>query len=217
MKRRSLVRLLSASAVMTLGGVGYAARARSRNPYYSGPVTDHFDGIRFHSPGQPQDRGLVELARWQLGGGREPWPESYPSPFADKPPERVPDLRVALVGHATLLIQVAGVNILTDPVWSERASPVRVAGPKRANPPGIALKDLPPIDAILVTHNHYDHLDVATLSLLGERFQPRILAPLGNDAVIEGHDGSLHVTTRDWDGSVVIGGGVTVHLTRAKH
>ena len=96
MKRRTLVKLLSASAALTLGGVGYAATARNRNPYYRGLPSDHFDGVRFFSPGQAQDRGLVELARWQLGH-REPWPDSFPSPFADKPPERVEGLRVALI------------------------------------------------------------------------------------------------------------------------
>ena len=112
--------------------------ARAKNRYYEGPVSDHFDGVRFFSPGQPQDKGLLELARWQLGGGRKDWPESFPSPFRDKPPAEVQGLRTALIGHASFLIQVAGLNILTDPVFSERASPVSFAGPKRVNPPGIA-------------------------------------------------------------------------------
>lgn len=217
MKRRSLVKLLSASAVMTLGGVGYAARARSRNPYYEGPVTDHFDGIRFYSPQPMQERGLLELARWQLAGGREPWPDAFPSPFADKPPERVGGLRVALVGHATLLIQVAGLNILTDPVYAERASPLQMLGPRRANAPGIAFRDLPPIDAVLITHNHYDHLDTEAVARLWRRDRPRIVAPLGNDAVIQGYDEGVAVETRDWGGSVELGGGAAVHLTPAYH
>lgn len=217
MKKRSLVSLVSAAAVMTLGGVGYAARARSRNPYYSGPRSDHFDGVRFFSPGQPPDRGLVELARWQLGGGREPWPDQFPSPFSDKPPARVEGLRVALVGHASLLIQVAGLNILTDPVWAKRASPMRQAGPRRVNPPGIAFDDLPPIDAVLVTHNHYDHLDVGTIARLWRRDEPRIIAPLGNDTIIEGEDDTIGVTACDWGGSVDLAGGVTVHLEPAYH
>ncbi|WP_375462263.1 MBL fold metallo-hydrolase [uncultured Enterovirga sp.] len=217
MDRRSLGRIASAAAVLTMGGVGYAAAVRRRNPYYDGPVSDHFDGIRFFRPGIATDRGPLELLRWQMGGGRAAWPSSYPSAFADRPPERVAGLRAVLVGHATMLLQLAGLNILVDPVWSERASPVRLAGPRRANPPGIAFADLPPIDAVLVTHNHYDHLDTATISRLWERSQPRVVAPLGNDAIINGHDDEVRVETLDWGQSLDLGSGVTVHLEPANH
>ncbi|WP_133770187.1 MBL fold metallo-hydrolase [Enterovirga rhinocerotis] len=217
MNRRSLGRIASAAAVLTMGGVGYAAMARSRNPYYQGAVSDHFDGIRFHRPGVATEKGMLELARWQMGRGRASWPPRFPSSFADKPPERVQGLRVVLVGHATLLIQVAGLNILTDPIWSERASPLRFAGPRRVNPPGIAFADLPPIDAVLVTHNHYDHLDVATIGRLWERDQPTIVTPLGNDAIIRAHEDEAAVDTLDWGGSVTLGEGVEAHLLPCNH
>ena len=77
-----------------------------------------------------------------------------------------------MVGHSTLLIQTAGMNILTDPVWSERVWPFSRAGPKRVNQPGIAFDDLPPIDVVLVSHNHYDHLDHATLKRLRGNARP---------------------------------------------
>ncbi|MFE1600958.1 MBL fold metallo-hydrolase [Methylobacterium sp. ID0610] len=218
MKRRRLLRLASAVTVMTLGGVGYAAHRRSANPYYRGPVSDHFDGTRFLSPGQPQDKGLGELARWQLGGGRESWPAQVPSPFApDMPPERVDGLRVVHIGHASLLIQVAGRNILIDPVYAKRASPVGFAGPKRVNPPGLAFGSLPPIDAVLITHNHYDHLDGPTLARLWAEHQPLFVAPLGNDAIIRSYDATIAVESRDWGESVDLGGGVTAHLVPAYH
>ncbi|GJE04250.1 MBL fold metallo-hydrolase [Methylobacterium isbiliense] len=218
MKRRGLIKLASAVTVMTLGGVGYAAHRRSSNPYYRGPVSDHFDGTRFFSPNQPQDKDLAELARWQLGGGREDWPARWPSPFPpDAPPDRVAGLRVVHIGHASLLIQVAGRNILIDPVYAKRASPVGFAGPKRAQPPGIAFEALPPIDAVLVTHNHYDHLDGPTLARLWAEHQPRFVAPLGNDAIIRSYDDTAAVETRDWGGSVDLGDGLTVHLTPAYH
>ena len=217
MNRRRLGRIASAAAVLTLGGVGYSAVARSRNPYYSGSVTDHFDGVRFHRPGKVTDRGILDLLRWQISGGREPWPATYPSPFSDVPPARVEGLRVALVGHATVLIQVAGLNIVTDPIWSERASPLRFAGPRRANPPGIAFDNLPPIDAVLVTHNHYDHLDVATISRLWARDQPRVVAPLGNDTIIRSHDDDVRAETLDWGRSLGLGKGVSVHLEPSNH
>ena len=90
-------------------------------------------------------------------------------------------VRLSFVGHASWLIQTAGLNILIDPVWSARASPFVWAGPKRHNDPGIAFEALPPIDIVLVSHGHYDHLDVATLSRLAAKFSPRVVTPLGND------------------------------------
>ena len=217
MKRRTLAKLLSASAVLTLGGVGYTARARSRNPYYQGPVTDHFDGARFQNPGPWRDKALGEFLRWQFGGGRADWPDSYPSPFADTPPERVSGLRVTLIGHASVLIQVAGLNVLIDPVWAKRASPSALVGPKRVNPPGVAFEALPPIDAVLITHNHYDHLDLKTVARLWKRDEPRILAPLGNDAIIQGFDERVAVETLDWGQSAALSDAVTVHMTPAIH
>ena len=217
MDRRTLGRIASAATVLTMGGVGYAALARSRNPYYRGPVTDHFDGVRFFRPGQATDRGLADLARWQMDGGREAWPTRWPSPFADRPPERVEGLRVVLVGHATLLVQVAGLNILADPIWSDRASPVRFAGPRRANPPGIAFDDLPPIDVVLVTHNHYDHLDVVTIARLWEAHRPRIVAPLGNDTIIRAYEDDAAIDTLDWGGRIDLGSGVRLHLEPSNH
>ncbi|HEY8566129.1 MAG TPA: MBL fold metallo-hydrolase [Beijerinckiaceae bacterium] len=214
MRRRTLLSL--AGAATALGGLGFLV-AGPRRPYYQGPVSDHFDGTRFFVPGRPQDKGMAELLRWQLGGGKVDWPESFPSPFQDKPPARVEGLRVALVGHASLLIQVAGRNLLTDPVFAERASPLSFAGPKRVNPPGIAFADLPPIDAVLVTHNHYDHLDLETIARLHAAHRPRFVAPLGNDAVIRERHPEIPVETYDWGGAVDLGSGVTAHLEPAYH
>ena len=203
---------------MTLGGVGYAAHRRSRNPYYNGPVSDHFDGLRFHSPEQEADKDLMAVARWQLARAGEPWPKHLPSPFpADRPPARVEGLRVSFIGHASYLFQVAGRNILVDPIFASRASPVAFAGPKRVNPPGIALADLPPIDVVLITHNHYDHLDGPLMARLWQAHQPLIVAPLGNDAILRGYDETMHVETRDWGESVDLGSGLTVHLVPANH
>ena len=194
MKKRGLLTVASAATVMTLGGVGYAAHRRGKNPYYRGPKSDHFDGLRFHTANQPPDKSLADLARWRRTGKPEAWPASFPSPFpADKPPERAEGFRVVLIGHASYLLQVAGRNILIDPVFARRASPFRFAGPKRVNPPGIAYADLPPIDAVLITHNHYDHLDGPTLARLWQDHQPLIVAPLGNDVILRGYDETMHV------------------------
>jgi N-acyl-phosphatidylethanolamine-hydrolysing phospholipase D len=86
---------------------------------------------------------------------------------------------VTWVGHSTLLIQLDGVNILTDPHWSDRASPVTFAGPKRLTPPGVAFENLPPIDLVLISHDHYDHLDVETVRRLAQTHHPLFLVPLG--------------------------------------
>ncbi|QEE42163.1 MULTISPECIES: MBL fold metallo-hydrolase [unclassified Methylobacterium] len=218
MKRRSLLTVASAATVMTLGGVGYAAHRRGKNPYYRGPESDHFDGLRFFLPDQATDKSLPDVLRWQAKRQREPWPKSYPSPFpADRPPERSGSLRVVLIGHASYLVQVAGRNILIDPVFARRASPVRFAGPKRVNPPGIAFADLPPIDAVLITHNHYDHLDGPNLARIWQAHQPLIVAPLGNDTILRNFDDTMHVETRDWGESVDLGDGLAVHLVPANH
>jgi L-ascorbate metabolism protein UlaG (beta-lactamase superfamily) len=217
MKRRTLVKYLALPALMAVGAAGYARARPGENPYYQGPRSDHFDGLRFFTPGQPPDKGFLELMRWQFGGGRESWPEAFPSPFSDRPPARVEGLRVVLVGHASVLIQVTGLNILIDPVFAERASPVSFMGPKRVNPPGIAFDDLPPIDAVLITHNHYDHLDTGTIARLWERFRPRIVAPLGNDAIIKAADPGIPVVTADWNETVSLSENVVAHLLPANH
>jgi len=214
---RTILKTLGLPALAATGVLGWMTAARARNRYYEGPVSDHFDGVRFFSPVQSQDKRLLELARWRLGGGRKDWPASFPSPFRDEPPATVEGLRSVLIGHASFLIQAAGLNILTDPVFSERASPFSFAGPKRANPPGIAFDDLPPIHAVLITHNHYDHLDTGTLGMLWRKHRPRFIAPLGNDAVIRAEHPEIPVETRDWGGSVDLGNGVTAHVEPAYH
>ncbi|HYC26376.1 MAG TPA: MBL fold metallo-hydrolase, partial [Roseiarcus sp.] len=99
----------------------------------------------------------------------------------------------------------------------KRASPTRWAGPARVNPPGIAFDDLPPIDFVLVTHNHYDHLDLATLSRLNARWRPRILTPLGNDAIVRAHDGALSVEAHDWGAKVDLAPDIHLHFLPANH
>jgi N-acyl-phosphatidylethanolamine-hydrolysing phospholipase D len=106
---------------------------------------------------------------------------SFPSIASDLP--AILDNRgtatVTWVGHSTLLIQLDGVNILTDPNWSPRASPVSFAGPRRVSPPGLAFEDLPPIHVVLISHDHYDHLDDATVRRLAAEHRPKFLVPLG--------------------------------------
>ncbi len=191
----------------------------TKNPYYSGPPSDHFDGTRFFYPGHPTDRSRFDLLKWKFGGGKPPpWPEAFPG-MRDTPPQRVDGaaLRVSFVGHATVLIQTQGANILIDPVWAERASPFTRFGPKRVNAPGIALDDLPPLDAVLVTHAHYDHLDVATLSHLSRERPCRVITPLGNDAIMRARDAAIAAEAYDWCERVDLAPDVAVHLEPALH
>ncbi|MBV9970091.1 MAG: MBL fold metallo-hydrolase [Xanthobacteraceae bacterium] len=187
--------------------------------YHDGPVTDHFDGVRFYDPHGAPPRSIVDIVRWQLSGRRAKWPERVPTFFTDRPPARVAGdtIRIGFIGHASLLIQTAGVNLLCDPVWSDRASPVSFAGPKRVNDPGIAFDALPPIDAVLVSHGHYDHLDVATLSRLCAVHRPRVVTPLGNDAVMRAYDPSIAAEAFDWHDRVEVAPGVAVTLVPLRH
>jgi L-ascorbate metabolism protein UlaG (beta-lactamase superfamily) len=188
---------------------------------YDGPVSDHFDGLHFFDPDGSPPRSLGEVLRWQFGSGRQrqAWPEWAPSPYSDRPPPRVDGdkVRLSFVGHASWLIQTSGRNMLVDPVWSDRASPFSFAGPKRHNDPGIAFDALPPIDTVLVSHGHYDHLDIATLSKLSAKFSPRVITPLGNDITMREADTAIRAEAFDWHDRVELGGGIAVTLVPTRH
>ena len=130
---------------------------------YDGPVSDHFDGLHFFDPDGAPPKSLGEVLRWQFGGGRQRATGRTGCralmPIRRRARVDGDKVRLSFVGHASWLIQTAGLNILVDPVWSERASPFTLAGPKRHNDPGIAFDALPKIDVVLVSHGHYDHLD----------------------------------------------------------
>ncbi len=191
--------------------------------YYHGPPSDHFDGVRFFDPRGAPPRRRRDLLRWfvdrHFRATKSKWPAWAPSPYADRPPARVDGAacRISYVGHASWLIQTGGRNVLLDPVWSTRASPVRFAGPKRVNHPGIAFSDLPPINAVLVSHGHYDHLDLATLSLIAAAHRARVVTPLGNDTIMRKHDPAIAAEAYDWDDRVDLGGGNAVTLLAARH
>ena len=188
-----------------------------RNRYYQGPSSDHFDGTRFHNPGQPDsDRTLLQVMRWKRTGGAATWPGTVPITPAS-PVERTEEPRVTMIGHASLLIQIAGINVLTDPVWSDRASPLSFAGPRRVTAPGIAFELLPPIDAVLISHNHYDHMDVATLRRLHAAYAPLMVMPLGNETIVRAAVPGARIAVGDWHDRIDLGEGASTTLTRANH
>lgn len=219
MTRRKLLGLLTLPALAGLGGSAWWNWSSTQNPYYKGPPTDHFDGVRFFNPDHTWSKSFSDMMRGVWFSDKAVWPDEWPGPAQDKPPAKVEGaaLRVVSVGHASHLIQTRGLNILTDPVWSERCSPVSFAGPKRTCPPGIAFDDLPKIDIVLLSHNHYDHLDVETLSRLARRDDPLVVAPLGNNTIIKAHDPAVRVEAYDWGARVPLSNEVTAHLLPAYH
>jgi L-ascorbate metabolism protein UlaG (beta-lactamase superfamily) len=187
--------------------------------YYFGPKSDHFDGTRFFNPGKPRPHSFWDFLKWQMTASPRLWPDYVKNEFDDIPPSLVKgsELRVSWIGHVTFLLQTHGLNIITDPVYSERASPFSWAGPKRVHLPGIKLKNLPKIDIILISHNHYDHLDLATIQALWNRDHPRIIVPLGNDRIIKDFDNSIEVEAYDWGDTTPINQEVEVTLEPMHH
>lgn len=195
-----LIKAVCAAAVALSGLVGCAVR-------HEGPVTDHFDGRKFRNAEPPPPNSFWKFLRWQLFEPGVPWPDKVDGQ-QDVPPAEVAGtaLRVSYVGHATVLLQVAGLNILTDPLYSERASPFSFTGPKRVRAPGVDFDSLPRIDVVLVSHNHYDHLDTDTLARLWRRDHPLIVTPLGNLVTMRGLEKNIEATELDWGQSVTTGG-----------
>jgi L-ascorbate metabolism protein UlaG (beta-lactamase superfamily) len=206
--------------------------------YYEGPRSDHFDGERFFNPGFPAYSGSPSgfLGRF-LSGGRARWPSEIPVTPGYPPAEATPcppmkravvenwrrcvdkvdpkQMAVTWIGHSTVLVQAGGLNILTDPIWSERASPFSFVGPKRVRQPGIRFEDLPKIDLIVISHNHYDHMDLPTLKRLWERDRPLIVTSLGNDRILR--NAGVEARALDWSQSLPIRSGISVHVERNHH
>lgn len=191
--------------------------------YYSGPRSDHFDGQHFFNPegergtGGARKDGAGDFLRIATGkAGHHGWPRSVPV-RQSVPPQRVEGqaMRVTWIGHATTLVQTQGLNILIDPVWAWRDSPVQFVGPKRVRKPGVRLADLPPIDVVLISHNHYDHLDIGTLKYLARRDRPKIIVGLGNERLLAEH--GLTAIAGDWGDRIALRPGIDVDITRAHH
>ncbi|MBX3592902.1 MBL fold metallo-hydrolase [Sphingomonas sp.] len=191
--------------------------------YYRGAVSGHFDGARFFNPDgedtvRPPTGGNRSgfLLRYLAGDDRPEWPARIGTE-QDRPPERVEGgaMRVTWVGHATVLIQTDGLNILTDPIWSDVAGPFDRFGPRRVAAPGIAFERLPKIDLVLVSHNHYDHMDLTTLKRLWARDRPLIVTSLGNDTILR--TAGIAARGVEWGRRVPVRDGIEVVATRNHH
>lgn len=167
------------------------------------------------SAGGQTFRNLWRLMREDKG---TPWPERVENPpFPPPAPPPPGQAAVTFLGHASFLIRFHdGPTLLTDPIWSERCSPFSFAGPKRVRAPGLAFEALPPIDAVLLSHNHYDHCDIPTLKRLHRRDAPRIITGLGNAALLARH-GMRDVVELDWWRDAPLPGGARARFTPARH
>ena len=177
------------------------AFAQPQPPY---PISDHYDGQRFLNPGYGRiDKPWRDLLKWRMEG-RTPWPdwvETSTGPAA--PPRDGRGVAATFVNHATFVLRFSGktsgeiVNVLADPIWSERCSPVSFAGPKRVHAPGVVFDSLPRIHVVVISHNHYDHLDLPTLRMIAARDSALFLVPLGDRKLLEGA-GIANVEELDW-------------------
>ncbi len=187
------------------------------------PNRDHHDpkgGFRNPWP-SAEPHGLREFLRWMRTYDRRPdptrrggLPTAEPSPSQPRAPASV--LTLTWVGHSTFLIQIGALNVLTDPMWSEFSSPVRVVGPRRTMAPGMALSELPPIDLVVQSHDHYDHLDLPTVRALAARFpDAEWLVPLGLSRWLA-RRGVRRVRELDWWDEGIVDG-VRVGAVPAQH
>src|SRR5688572_3324794 len=178
---------------------------------------------RFHNP-EPTRKMLpgswVQLISRQLLGGEQRVPksplpiETISSSAFDREPST--GLRVTWLGHSSVLVEIDGRRLLLDPVWADRVSPLSFAGPKRFHPPPLPLDELPPLDAIIISHDHYDHLDRSVIRVLGNSGVPFITS-LGVGRRLEEWDVAPHrVTELDWGQSTIVEN-LTVTATPARH
>lgn len=165
---------------------------------YAGPVSDHYDGETFYNV--EADNSSSDHVKWMWSMDTVDWPEWIADAQQPPPVGAVhgdDSLRVTYVNHATVLIQAADLNILTDPIWSDRAGPLSLFGARRIRAPGVRFDELPRIDVVLISHDHYDHLDLPTLQRLVTRDHPAILTGLGVKARLASIDSST-VHELDW-------------------
>lgn len=183
----------------------------SRPPY----DVEYFKNGRFVNKVDHQEKTLWSYLLMRMRTTAADWPDKVELKKKEvTPPERSQELRVYYVNHATFLIQYQGINILTDPVFSQRVSPLSWAGPKRVIDPGVPIEEIPPLDYIIISHDHYDHLEVQTLKHLYARFRPKIFLGLGAGAPL----GEIPYQEMKWGESYKdLDRSVTVTFTPSQH
>lgn len=169
-------------------------------PKYNADNSNHFDGSKFVNPNDAGTHHYGDVLKWWLSGNDKGYWEKHTNGEVDQfspAEENAKNPSITFINHATFLIRINGQNILTDPIWSNRASPYQWIGPKRMRSPGIAFEDLPAIDTVLISHNHYDHLDIHAVKRLHEKHDPQFVVPLGVEQFLHEHgiDKTIHL---DW-------------------
>lgn len=209
--------ILFLSVFLLMPALVIAVGAILSAPKYSGPVTDHFNGKRFYNLHGARLRGLKDLFRWLFNREKRPWKREDDPQYGKRPLNHYKDgIRITYVNHSTFLIQVNGVNILTDPVWSKRVSPFRWIGPLRKRHPGIRLEDLPDIHVVLLSHNHYDHLDLPTLYTIFGAHHPLIVTPLGVRSYLQSK-GIPGAKDLDWWEKISVPEEIKIEAVPAQH
>ncbi len=161
-------------------------------------LSDHYDGKKFFNPEKNDYKTIWDLLKWYVTGDKKPWPQAVANKVYPMP-DLAPDTKavVTFINHATFLIRLQGLTILTDPVFSERMGPIKFVGPKRVRSPGINFEMLPKIDVVVISHNHFDHMDLETLTRLDGKFHPMFVVPIGNGKFLK-QQGLQNVTELDW-------------------
>jgi L-ascorbate metabolism protein UlaG (beta-lactamase superfamily) len=191
----------------------------SSRTYYEGEVSDHFDGTRFFNPTAQNIKTFGSFLKWQLTKDQQPWPKWVDNRHECIPPQSIKGskIRVSHINHASVLIQTEGHNFLTDPIYRNYASPIQGIGPKRVHEPGIKFENLPPIHFVLISHNHYEHMDIETLRKLHQAHKPLFITPLGNDKIIKSHIPDAKIIVLDWGEDYNIGTDFKVTAEAVQH
>jgi L-ascorbate metabolism protein UlaG (beta-lactamase superfamily) len=181
-------------------------------------VSDHYDGKKFFNPTKNDAPGFSKTIKMLFTLHYKKWPDSAENkPLLNLNSHLITQqVAITFVNHATLLIQLPGLNILTDPIWCKRASPFNWAGPKRVRKPGIDFDSLPKIDLVMISHNHYDHMDLETLKRLNQRFSSRMVVPLGDKALLKS-EGIENVEEMDWWDKISMNPETSITFTPTQH
>lgn len=183
-------------------------------PAYRGTPRAHFQGGTFRNQNGAKAKGLLAVFKWIFQRDSGPWTKNYEEGVGEPPVAHSEELIITFVNHSTFLIQWKNLNILTDPIWSERCSPLTFVGPLRMRPPGIKMEDLPKIDLVLLSHNHYDHLDIRTIKILEADHQPQFVVPLGVARYLQKNK-IKKIHELDWHDTVDTG--IQITSTPAQH